>query len=179
MANPRKLRAIYANNRKSDRTDARMLARLARVDPELLHPIQHGGEEAQRDLLQVKLRDNLVSQRVNIISSVRFILKSLGIRLPSPNTACFAKRCRKLLSGEHGDLLVMVEPSLDILDALTRNIRELERRIVLSQYLNAIQSAQKYPPQETGLRFEMDTPGGVAFDDLTRFGPRRRGQTES
>ena len=129
VANPRKLRAIYANNRKSDRTDARMLARLARVDPELLHPIQHGGEEAQRDLLQVKLRDNLVSQRVNIISSVRFILKSLGIRLPSPNTACFANRCRKLLSGEHGDLLLMVEPSLDILDALTRNIRELERRI--------------------------------------------------
>lgn len=29
--------------------------------------------------------------------------------------------------------------------------KELERRIVLSQYLTAIQSAQKYPPQETGL----------------------------
>lgn len=29
--------------------------------------------------------------------------------------------------------------------------QELERRIVLSQYLTAIQSAQKYPPQETGL----------------------------
>ena len=129
VANPRKLRAIYANNRKSDKRDAEMLARLGRVDPELLHPIQHASEEAQRDLLQVKLRDNLVSQRVDIISSVRFTLKSLGIRLPSPNTACFAKRCRKLLSGEHGDLLVMVEPSLDILDALTRNIRELERRI--------------------------------------------------
>ncbi len=28
---------------------------------------------------------------------------------------------------------------------------ELERRIVLSQYLTAIQSVQKYPPQETGL----------------------------
>lgn len=28
---------------------------------------------------------------------------------------------------------------------------ELERRIVLSQYLTAIQSAQQYPPQETGL----------------------------
>lgn len=29
--------------------------------------------------------------------------------------------------------------------------KELERRIVLSQYLTAIQSVQKYPPQETGL----------------------------
>ena len=29
--------------------------------------------------------------------------------------------------------------------------KELERRIVLSQYLTAIQSRQQYPPQETGL----------------------------
>jgi hypothetical protein len=29
--------------------------------------------------------------------------------------------------------------------------RELERRIILSRYLTAIQSAQRYPPQETGL----------------------------
>jgi hypothetical protein len=31
--------------------------------------------------------------------------------------------------------------------------RELERRIVLSQYLTAIQCAGRYPPQETGLTF--------------------------
>jgi hypothetical protein len=31
--------------------------------------------------------------------------------------------------------------------------RELERRIVLSQYLTAIQSAGRYPPQESGLTF--------------------------
>ena len=30
---------------------------------------------------------------------------------------------------------------------------ELERRIVLSQYLECVQSAQKYPPQETGLTY--------------------------
>jgi len=29
--------------------------------------------------------------------------------------------------------------------------KELERRVILSQYLTAIQSRQKYPPQETGL----------------------------
>lgn len=129
VANARKLRAIYSNTRKSDQTDARMIARLARVDPALLHPVQHGSERSQRDLLQVKLRDNLVRQRVDIISSVRFTLKSLGIRLPSPNTACFAKRCRALLKEEHGELLAMVEPSLQIVDLLTKNIRELERRI--------------------------------------------------
>lgn len=126
VANARKLRAIYANHRKSDQTDARMIAR---VDPELLHPIRHGSEASQRALLQVKLRDNLVRQRVDIISSIRFTLKSLGIRLPSPNTACFAKRCRALLTKEHAEILTMIGPSLEVIDLLTRNIRELERRI--------------------------------------------------
>lgn len=93
VANPRKLRAIHANDRKSDKNDARILARLARVDTQLLYPIQHSTEQTQRDLLQIKLRDNLVRQRVDIISSIRFTLKSLGVSLPSPNSACFAKRC--------------------------------------------------------------------------------------
>jgi transposase len=129
VANPRKLRAIYASNRKSDQTDARMIARLARVDPELLYPIQHGTEQSQRDLLQIKLRDNLVRQRVDIISSVRFTIKSLGVVLPSPSTECFAKRCRTLLQGEHAELLAMVEPSLQVVDVLTQSIRELDRAI--------------------------------------------------
>lgn len=64
-----------------------MLAKIARMDPQLLHPVEHGSEEAQRDLLRVKLRDNPVRQRVDIISSVRFTLKSLGVTLPSPPTA--------------------------------------------------------------------------------------------
>lgn len=129
VANPRKLRAIYASERKSDKNDARMIARIARLDPKLLYPIQHGSEQSQRDLLQIKLRDNLVRQRVDIISSVRFTLKSLGVALPSPSTDCFAKRCRTLLQGEHTALLAMVEPSLQVVDLLTKSIRELDRAI--------------------------------------------------
>ena len=74
VANVRKLRAIYTSTGKSDQSDAYTIARLARVDPTLLHPIQHSTEQAQRDLLQVKLRDNLVRQRVDIISSIRITL---------------------------------------------------------------------------------------------------------
>jgi len=46
VANPRKLRAIFQNDRKCDLYDARMLAKLARFDPEMLHPIQHQSEQA-------------------------------------------------------------------------------------------------------------------------------------
>ncbi|MBE2181256.1 MAG: transposase [Chthoniobacterales bacterium] len=60
VANPRKVRAIYQNERKSDRRDAQMLARIGRMDVKLLHPVVHGSEEAQQDMVSIKLRDTLV-----------------------------------------------------------------------------------------------------------------------
>ena len=47
VANARKLRLIYSNKRKTDEVDAENLARLARVDPKLLYPLRHRGEEAR------------------------------------------------------------------------------------------------------------------------------------
>ena len=129
VANPRKTRAIWKNDRKDDRKDARMLARLARADESLLHPVTHGTEEHQKDLLQIKLRDNLVRQRVDVISSVRFTLKSLGIATRSPNTTCFAKYARKVLGDEQPEVLALVEPSLKIIDAFTEQIGALDKSI--------------------------------------------------
>jgi len=45
VANARKVRLIYESDRKNDRLDARMLARLGRMDPSLLAPIHHRGAE--------------------------------------------------------------------------------------------------------------------------------------
>lgn len=131
VANPRKLRAIYQNDRKSDELDARMLAKIGRLDPSLLYPIAHQGEEAQRDLLAVKLRNSLVRQRVDAISAVRFTLKSLGHRLPSPNTNCFAKAARKELDSlRQPELLETIEPSLQVIELLTEKIKEFDKRVV-------------------------------------------------
>lgn len=106
-----------------------MLARLARADERLIHPIKHGTEQAQRDLLQIKLRDNLVRQRVDVISAVRFTLKSMGIRLRSPKTSCFARHARRELETDFPETLALIEPSLAVLDTMTAQIRELERGI--------------------------------------------------
>jgi len=43
VANPRKVRLIAHNRRKSDRFDGRTLARLARLDPELLSSVRWSG----------------------------------------------------------------------------------------------------------------------------------------
>ena len=91
VANPRKLRAIYQSERKSDQRDAQMLARIGRFDPALLYPVRHGTEEAQADLLRIKLRDSLVRARVALINSVRFTLKSLGYTMRNPSSERFHK----------------------------------------------------------------------------------------
>ena len=44
VANAHRLKLIYADGRKNDRLDAENLARLARLDPQLLSPIEHRGE---------------------------------------------------------------------------------------------------------------------------------------
>ena len=59
VANPRKLRAIYQNTRKSDEQDARILAKIARVDESLLYPIMHSSEKTLRDITGVGLLTSL------------------------------------------------------------------------------------------------------------------------
>lgn len=128
VANARKLRAIYQNERKCDRYDAQMLAKLVRVDPTLLYPVHHGSEQAQKDLLAIKFRDNLVRQRVNTRACVRGSLKSLGIRLPSCSSSSYARNARRELS-DNPEILSSIEPSLANIEELNAKIREYEKSI--------------------------------------------------
>ena len=95
VANARKLRAISQSQTKSDREDAQMLARLGRADPKLLCPIRHRREDTQRALVRLKVREALVRNRVNLINSVRFLLKSLGLFVSSSIKAmAFTRKVR-------------------------------------------------------------------------------------
>ena len=127
VANPRKLHAISRNERKCDRRDAVMLARLARADAALLHPLQHGSAQAQHDLLGLKLRDGLVRTRVNLINTVRFTLKSLGHSVSNPSSEAFHKN---ILTAVPADCLPVVQPVLAVLALITAQIKTLERDLV-------------------------------------------------
>src|SRR5271168_3995812 len=112
VANPRKLHAISRHERKCDRRDAVMLARLARSDVALLHPLQHGSAQAQHDLLGLKLRDSLVRTRVSLINAVRFTLKSLGHTVSNPSSEAFHK---SIVTAVPADCLPVVKPVLAVL----------------------------------------------------------------
>jgi len=53
--------------------------------------------------------------------------------------------------GNHWTQFWATGAAIDLSQSKDPRWKELERRIVLSQYLTAVQSAQKYPPAETGL----------------------------
>ena len=127
VANPRKLHAISKNERKSDRRDAQMLARLARVDPALLHPIQHGTAQAQHDLLGLKLRDALVRTRVSLINAIRFTLKSLGHPMRNPSSESFHKT---VLADVPADCRPVIQPLVTVLVQVTEQIKGMERDLV-------------------------------------------------
>jgi transposase len=127
VANARKLRAISQSQTKSDREDARMLARIGRADPALLCPVRHRSEQGQRALIRIKVREALVRSRINQMNSVRFMLKSLGVPVVSGSKAMtFTRRLRPMLDeATHA----LVEPLLSMIDALNARIVSMDREL--------------------------------------------------
>lgn len=135
VANPRQVALISQNQRKGDPQDAELLARLGRVDVELLSPIQHRSEEQQRDLELVQSRTALVKSRSQLVNHVRSVVKGFGQRLCSCSTGSFAHR----VSGEIPQgLRASLYPLLEQIWSLTQAIRRLEREIERF-------SVEKYP----------------------------------
>lgn len=126
LANPRKLRLIYENDRKSDRVDAEYLARLGRLDPTLLAPIEHRGAQAQADLAVLRSRDLLVRTRARLVNHVRGSVKAVGARLPSCTTASFATKVTDELPSE---LAPALTPILETIGELSRRIRRYDKQI--------------------------------------------------
>jgi transposase len=126
VANPRKLRAIYTSRNKHDKLDARTLARLARVDPELLSPIRHRGEQAQVDLAHLRARRGLVEARTKLINSVRGMVKSFGGRLPRCSASSFPTKAAPHVPKP---LWSAVAPVVDMIAQLTRHIRRIDSEL--------------------------------------------------
>jgi transposase len=148
VANARKLRLIYANKRKTDEVDAENLARLARLDPKLLYPLKHRGEDSQTYMSLIRSRQALVGTRTQLVNHVRGAVKSFGARLPK----CPARSFHNRAPGHIPEaLLPALGPVLEQIGSLTERIRDYERQ------LEAI--AKKRYPQETELLRQVEGVG--------------------
>jgi transposase len=124
VANPRKVRLISHNHRKSDSTDAEYLARLGRLDPRLLSPVEHRDVEAQADLARLRSRHTLVRARTQLINHVRGAVKSAGARIPTCNANVFGSRAEASIPEAFGPALL---PILAVITRLTDDIRGAEK----------------------------------------------------
>ena len=126
VANARRVRLISESSRKDDKLDAKTLARLARIDPELLSPIRHRGEQAQADLMMIRARAVLVQTRTALINAARGLTKSYGERLPSCATYQMGKDQAELLSPA---IRAALEPLLAEVETVTERIREYDKQL--------------------------------------------------
>jgi transposase len=126
VAQPRKLRALWGRDRKNDASDAELLARMLRADPQLLHPIVHRSEQAQRDILTLRSRDALVQTRTKLINATRGMAKSLGHRLPAASSRYFGTKARAVMPPE---LELALLPLLEVVENLSAQIKAMNRQI--------------------------------------------------
>ena len=59
------------------------LARLARIDPELLGPVRHRSAQAQIHLTVIRARAELVSARTALVNAARGLVNCMGSDCPS------------------------------------------------------------------------------------------------
>ena len=126
VAHAQKVELITKSNRKDDRHDARTLARLARIDPELLGPVRHRSAKAQIHLTVIRARAELVSSRTALVNAARGLVKSFGERLPK----CGAYQVNeKLAEGVNAELRNVLAPLLREVESLNERIKEYDERM--------------------------------------------------
>src|SRR5437899_1838453 len=126
VAHAQKVELITKSNRKDDRHDARTLARLARIDPQLLGPVRHRSAKAQIHLTVIRARAELVSARTALVNAARGLVKSYGQRLPKCGTQQVS---RELGAGLPAELREVLEPLLKEVESLNERIQEYDERM--------------------------------------------------
>jgi transposase len=167
VANPHKLKLITQSVRKNDRIDAQTLARLARVDPQLLSPIRHRGEQAQADLAVIRARAKLMEARTELINCARGLAKPMGERLKK----CDADQVSEpLADGLSEALQNVIRPLLKGIEAISQQLAVYDQKIA------AI--AKRYPEIELltpvyGVGTLIALTYVLTLEDAQRFGHSR------
>lgn len=129
VANPAALSSGKRRKKKSDKIDARKLARKGQSDPEELEPVQHRSEAMQLDMSLIMGRRALVRVRTSLINTARGLVKSYGGRLPTADAHYFPRKAQghvpEQLQQAVGPLLSIIESLNSQIDAADKRVEEL------------------------------------------------------
>lgn len=160
VVDPRRLKLISGSDRKNDRADARILARVVAAMPELLSVVKHRSAEAQKDLTVIRSRARLVEVRTKLWLSLRGLSKSLGHRLPRRVTRESLKEWTEIL-----------EPLWNAVEDVRKRIEEYDKKVK--------ELEQKYPAavrlqQISGVGPLISLTFVLTLDDHLRFQKSRQ-----
>lgn len=100
VGHARKLRAIWSDDKKCDKRDAEMLARIAKFDAKLLHPIKPRSKDSRIDLAVLKARDALVKTSTIMINHLHGALRSFGVKTGDLDPGSFHNTVKDLIPRE-------------------------------------------------------------------------------
>src|SRR5574342_581430 len=126
VANPRQVRLIWNRPRKTDQSDALLLARLGRVDVALLAPVRHRIRQAHVDLACLRARDQMVGARTKLVNYVRGALKPFGVRVEGCSADTFADAAAEVVPPE---LISALAPMLDVIRTLSVQIAAHDKQV--------------------------------------------------
>lgn len=164
VCSPRRVRLIAESKLKNDRIDAEVLARLVRLDPEFLKPIQHRSERAQLLRANLKVRSAMVEARTKWINTVRGLLRSFGYKVSGKAPQTFVDRVDKM--DLPSELRTVVAPLLEQLDLLSGEItRRNEHLEEMVKELPEVEHLREIP----GIGPVVATYFVLTIDDPQRF----------
>jgi transposase len=164
VAQSRKIKMISESSRKTDRTDALTLARLARSDLELLHPVRHRSEPTQRGRALLRVRLCLIRQRTEAVNVVRGVLRGFGHRTRTGSAGRFTERIAKL--DFPAELRAVVTPLCQTIDHLSVQLESVDRSIdALAELLPVVELLKTVP----GVGQLIATSFALCIEDPDRF----------
>ena len=134
VVNPRRVRLIAESTLQTDGIDAEVLARLSRLDLDLLRPVYQRSPEAQELRTRLRVRTSLVKTRTSLINAVRGTVRAQGYRVPSCPARSFVVRFASLTL--EPSLAQAIEPLVTTIGELTDRINELEHELVVTSRSN-------------------------------------------
>jgi transposase len=163
------VRLIAESDAKTDRTDAETLARLGRLDPQLLRPVTHRGEQVQADLAVIRSRRGLVAARTLLINQVRGTVKASGARLPGCSSHSFPGKVAPAIPKE---LQPALFPLLIGIGELSKQIVALDAQI--ERMIDARYPEAKALQQVAGVGPLISLTFILTLADPTRFAKSRQ-----
>jgi transposase len=130
VCNPRRLKLIAASTLKTDKLDAQVLARMARLaqlDPTLVHAVTVRARSTQLLRSELKSRDQLVAMRTQAINFVRGVLRADALAVPSCDADRFVVKVK--LETLPAEVRCVIEPQVQVIASISNLLATANRRI--------------------------------------------------